>query len=161
METEGQGSTLVTYGQLAQDGAAFMLTLPDMDRIVSENFARNQDTRQVTFLSCDAETGEGGASMSSWYRSDSGDMVKQSCRNQTSCSAAWQEEDSGISIQYSNTGNGYEHTVEFAAAWDAGEKRYTVNETGAIENYGILFQFEYNSDRYWRPSGGRVRCRMK
>lgn len=143
LETEDQGSTLVTYGQLSQDGAAFLLTLPDMDRIVSENFAGNQDTRQVTFLSCDADTGEGGASMSSWYRSDSGNMVKQSYRNQTSCSAVWQEEDSGISIRYSNTDNGYEHTAEFAAVWDAGEKRYTVNEAGAIGNYGILFRFEY------------------
>lgn len=68
--------------------------------------------------------------MSSWYRSDSGNMVKQSYRNQTSCSAVWQEEDSGISIRYSNTDNGYEHTAEFAAVWDAGEKRYTVNEGG-------------------------------
>ncbi len=143
LETEDNGSTLDTYGQLTQSGTTLILTLPDMDRIISDNFAQNGDTRQITFLACDAETGEGGASMSSWYRGDSGNMLKQSYRNQKSCSASWQESDSGIHIQYRNTDDGFEYTADFAAAWNAEEKKYTVNETGAIENYGILFRFEY------------------
>ena len=70
-------------------------------------------------------------------------MLKQSYRNQKSCSASWQESNSGIHIQYRNTDDGFEYTADFAAAWNAEEKKYTVNETGAIENYGILFRFEY------------------
>lgn len=143
LETENEGSTLDTYGQLTQSGNSFILTLPDMDSVISDNFVLNQDTRQITFLSCDAETGEGGASMSSWYRSDSGNMVKQSYRNQKSCSVSWQESDPGIHIQYRNTEGGSDYTADFTAVWNAEEKKYTVNEMEAIGNYGILFRFEY------------------